>query len=751
LITWQALDRLSQTILPLRVVLSPFSQDDVTYLIERALATGGAAERLAEFARCLHDETGGNSFFLIEILRALLEGGVLSMDADGMWTLPPPDQSLPTPASVQELIDDRLARLSTVLHEALRRVAVLGENTDFAILSRIDDTPVNQLVPALSELCRRGFLIETETGYRFEHDLLQEAVYRNIDLDQLPILHRRAGEALEAVDPGRTASMAFHFYRGRAFEKALIYALKAGEQAIAVYDYESALAHYQRAYELTEDDPRQRWDVLSHIRTLLRVLGRHEAYQEAIDEMSRLAQEIGDAAIRARTLYFVGNMQQISGIPSEALVTLRKALDLIPAGTQRKLVGQILLQIAHVHWRSGNAEACQSNAEEALAIFRAIEDREDQICVLRFLTSFHLGITGDYAAGLAYGQESRQFSLEVGDAYSAASDLGNIALAYILMGEYEAAQVPLEEALGFMIEIDDHDIRGGLLVFQSINDRCLGHLDQAREAGLRALEICRQTADTNFEIEALGKLGLVAMAKGDLAEARSWFEQAVILAESSEQALDCAENRSHLALVEARLGRCGLALRLSNDALAAMEAAHEVSDRLKTTYWERAQILRMADDPAAAARYLERAYVALMAVAERISDLDLRRSFLENVAENRAILAAHRRGRVPLPLRRLTVGLPRVDAPTGRPLNDDEYVEVSWSITAPEDDEIAAKVDRRCHRILRLLREAAEQSAAPTLEDLAAALDVSVSTVKRDLAALRRAGHEVSTRGSRGR
>jgi tetratricopeptide (TPR) repeat protein/biotin operon repressor len=443
-------------------------------------------------------------------------------------------------------------------------------------------------------------------------------------------------------------------------------------------------------------------------------------------------------------------MQQISGIPSEALVTLRKALDLIPAGAQQKLVGQILLQMAHVHWRSGNAEECQSNAEEALAIFRSIEDREDQICVLRFLTSFHLGITGDYAAGLAYGEESRRFSLEVGDAYSAASDLGNIALARILLGDYKGAQVPLEEALNFMSEIGDYDIRGGLLVFQAINDRCLGRFDEAREAGLRALEICRQAADTNFEIEALSKLGLVAVAEDDLEEARSWFEQAATLAESSEQALDCAENRSHLAFVQARLGNWDEALDLSEDAVAVMEAAHEVSDRLKTTYWERAQILRLAGDPGAAAHFLKRAYATLMAIAGRVSDPDLRRSFLENVAENRSIVAARRRGRVPLPPRRLSVRLPRVDAPIGRPLEDDEQVEVTWTLAAPEDDEIAGKVDRRRHRILRLLREAAQQSAAPTLEDLAAALDVSASTVKRDLAALRRAGHELSTRGTRG-
>jgi len=98
---------------------------------------------------------------------------------------------------------------------------------------------------------------------------------------------------------------------------------------------------------------------------------------------------------------------------------------------------------------------------------------------------------------------------------------------------------------------------------------------------------------------------------------------------------------------------------------------------------------------------------------------------------------------------RVSVRLPAAGAPTGRPLREDEWVEVVWTVAALEDETIAGKVARRRHRLLRLLREAKEQGAAPTVDDLAAALEVSRATIKRDLAALRRAGHEVRTRGSR--
>jgi len=80
---------------------------------------------------------------------------------------------------------------------------------------------------------------------------------------------------------------------------------------------------------------------------------------------------------------------------------------------------------------------------------------------------------------------------------------------------------------------------------------------------------------------------------------------------------------------------------------------------------------------------------------------------------------------------------------------DDEWVEVTWTVSAPEDEVIRGKVARRRHRLLRLLREAAEQGAAPTVQHLARALDASARTIKRDIAVLRAEGHSVSTRGRR--
>jgi hypothetical protein len=72
----------------------------------------------------------------------------------------------------------------------------------------------------------------------------------------------------------------------------------------------------------------------------------------------------------------------------------------------------------------------------------------------------------------------------------------------------------------------------------------------------------------------------------------------------------------------------------------------------------------------------------------------------------------------------------------GRRLKESDRVQVQWTVNAPEDEAFAGKEARRRYRLVRLLREAEQQGAAPTDEDLAAALDVSRRTIVRDMQTL---------------
>ena len=89
------------------------------------------------------------------------------------------------------------------------------------------------------------------------------------------------------------------------------------------------------------------------------------------------------------------------------------------------------------------------------------------------------------------------------------------------------------------------------------------------------------------------------------------------------------------------------------------------------------------------------------------------------------------------------------DNPPGRPIRECKRVAVTLTLDSPDDLEALRNgvAALRRSKIQRLTREAQEQGALLTQEDLARLLCASRSTVKRDIAQLRAEGIDVPTRG----
>jgi hypothetical protein len=150
--------------------------------------------------------------------------------------------------------------------------------------------------------------------------------------------------------------------------------------------------------------------------------------------------------------------------------------------------------------------------------------------------------------------------------------------------------------------------------------------------------------------------------------------------------------------------------------------------------WALHGLLTSLDHLEDATAILRAAYAELQRQAQSISDPELRRGFFERVPLNRRIVMAH--DQLAGAPRELSVRLARADVPLGRALRADEFVQVQWTLSAPEDESIADKAARRRHRLKRLLAEAQQQGGAPTDDDLAQALGVSRRTILRDMQSL---------------
>ena len=179
----------------------------------------------------------GNPFFTEEIVRGLIDAGLLYRDG-ATWRARERIEIAHAPEGVQSVILSRVDRLAAGDRQVLQAASVLGRLFRPRVLARLVAPELN-LEAALDRLAERDFVyLERswpEAEYSFKHVLTQEAVYGTLLAGRKTQLHRQAGEAIEALYADSLAehyeALAHHYDRGDANDKAVEYLLKAGEKA----------------------------------------------------------------------------------------------------------------------------------------------------------------------------------------------------------------------------------------------------------------------------------------------------------------------------------------------------------------------------------------------------------------------------------------------------------------------------------------------------------------------------------------
>ena len=189
------------------------------------------------FAEALDRATGGNPFFLTEVLRSLLEDGHLGRHG-GVWRFPSDPAVLRPLTSMEATVARRLAQLPPGARALIDVAAVLGHAWDLCTLRTVSGLEDEVLLEHLDELVVRHFLArEGSCDFRFPHDRVREVTYDSLAPETRRTLHRRAGEALEAkCDAAHGHSvheLARHFLQGEDGPRAYRYLMEAAEQADA--------------------------------------------------------------------------------------------------------------------------------------------------------------------------------------------------------------------------------------------------------------------------------------------------------------------------------------------------------------------------------------------------------------------------------------------------------------------------------------------------------------------------------------
>ncbi|TXC79051.1 trifunctional serine/threonine-protein kinase/ATP-binding protein/sensor histidine kinase [Paraburkholderia azotifigens] len=248
------------------IKLAPLARVHVRQLFAEALHCAPA--RIAPLAQLVHDKTGGNPFFVIQFLHALVEEDLLTFDHDaGHWCWDPGrihDKGYTD--NVVDLMVGKLTRLPAGTRHALEQLAVLGNVAGVATLSTVLGIPVAQVHAALWEAMRQELVERLEGAYRFVHDRVHEAAYSLVPEASRTSSHLRIGRLLAArTPPNKRGEAIFEIVgqlnRGAALiteegerKRLAEFNLLAGQRAKASTAYASALTYLIAGTELLSDD-----------------------------------------------------------------------------------------------------------------------------------------------------------------------------------------------------------------------------------------------------------------------------------------------------------------------------------------------------------------------------------------------------------------------------------------------------------------------------------------------------------------
>jgi len=454
-----------------KAVLEPLPQD-VTALLFSSLV--GASASVLPLASTICERSGGNPFFLEEIVQHLRETGVLEEQATSRlsqvtparWTLPP---------TVQGVLASRLDRLPPLAKRLLQTAAVIGREAPRLVLAQVMNMSESEFEQALHLLETRELLYESalypDSVYSFKHALTQEVAYHGLLQEHRALLHERVGEVMEKLHadklPEFASLLAYHYQRGTNPAKALQYLNLAGRRASSLYADGDAQYFWEECLRLlatqSPTPERDRQEVRTRLQ-LINVLSRQYHDDAPIRAQFSAAetacQRLNDAHLLAELHATLAVAYILRGRPQQGLPHARAAKEIADAQHNVHLQAITAGPLAHLLWIAGSFAEARRIAEDGLVL---IQEHQLTHAQMGFIIHPHAhclaiagvsrGFLGEFDGGVSALREAAELTARHGNRMPQAVVHWGLALLFDLYGRQESAREESKKALTLMEEV----------------------------------------------------------------------------------------------------------------------------------------------------------------------------------------------------------------------------------------------------------------------------------------------------------
>lgn len=565
--------------------LALLSHADSIALVDLLLTIHELPESLKQM---IPQRAEGNPFYLEEIIRMLIDRGIIRRGAHNWEMTPDADiENFSVPATLQGLIMTRADHLSEGARLALQCAAVIGRDFSFRLLNHVIDDSRN-LPDDLAELAERQLVTLIHGGdnpqFRFAHILIQDTIYNSLLMRRREFLHHKIAIGIETLFKDRVderiEELAFHYAESKDLDRALPYAIRAGKQAADRFANEQALHHYKRAADfLTRLNPTtaQKVETYGGLASVQTFTGDYAAattsYLIALEIVRSTGKSMATTRQSAELMRSIGRVGERRGDFAEALRWLENALKELEDDPDLKSAERVRIynDIGWVQYRRGEFDQAYEWRMKTLQIVEGTEHYNEMASAYNGLVALFTR-KGDWARASAYAEKGLRLRERIGDLQGVSQSLTNIGVIAWEQGNWSLALEHIERSLD--IKQKTGDIQGIALLNNNLSElyRERGDYSRALELAERALAIGEKIRNNNTILQALNNLAHVQILQNAHADALPILNRCLALATEKGSKERIAEAQWLMAQVALSRGEIDSAAELANRALTLAQS-----------------------------------------------------------------------------------------------------------------------------------------------------------------------------------
>jgi predicted ATPase len=443
--------------------LKPLNISNTENIIKSVTGAAHLPERLGKL---IHEHTNGNPLFIEEVCYSLIEEGVIVVNGEEA-TLTQSLSKLSLPDTVQAIIRTRLDRLNNNTKEAIRLASVIGRVFGQRILEELYSVQF-ELSKSLEELKTAEVIQQTrilpEAEFTFRHVMTQAVVYETLLLQRRKEIHGAIGQAIEELYSERLDEqlpiLAHHYIRSNRHDKAIEYALLAGDQAAGLFANKEATAFYEQAFAISQACPEssrtKKWQINAALKLASVGITRQDIERDLknLEQVSGLAEKLNDQHSLARIFYWLGRIQYVLWSPQAAMQYAKKSLLIAESLKDEVLAAPPVNLMGRVYYQLSDFNKAIQFLERSVEQMRTIGNSAEE-CTASALSGYVLAFLGEFDRAFIHANHSIQLSKKIQNPFAQANAYHLRGCICDQQGEWTKAIKDYEKAIHIAETADD--------------------------------------------------------------------------------------------------------------------------------------------------------------------------------------------------------------------------------------------------------------------------------------------------------